>query len=196
MECLVATCGPNDHHAIDTSIHPTGLDDIEWLRVLHPGIGALGSELKPHPPPKQHKMGSSMERMTISLPKPRRRSMAGPWRSIRATIGSRERVGHSGFSLSLDLILDPRPVVAMPLPIRPDGVHRRCRYLPLWLREVFPGVLAWLAWMIGCRRAGAGPRSGHIVGIALIVPDQHQICGEPVERGHFRRNLAVVLVGD
>jgi hypothetical protein len=96
----------------------------------------------------------------------------------------------------LDPILDPRPVVAMPLPRRPDGVHRRCGYLPLWLRKVFPGVLAWLARMICGRRAGAGLRSGHIIGIALIVPDQHQICGEPAERGHFRRFLAVVLEDD
>jgi hypothetical protein len=58
-----------------------------------------------------------------------------------------------------------------------------------------PGVLAGLARVEGCRRAGAGLRSGHIVGIALIVLDQHHICGEPVECGHFRRFLAVVLVG-
>ncbi len=104
--------------------------------------------------------------------------------------------GHSGLPRCLDLILYPRPVVAMPLPLRPDGVHRRCGYLPLLLREVFPGVLAWLARMICGRRAGAGLRRGHIVGIALIVLDQHHICGEPVEHGHFRWLLAAVLEDD
>jgi hypothetical protein len=33
----------------------------------------------------------------------------------------------------------------MPLPLWPDGVPRWGGYLPLWLREVFPGVFAWLA---------------------------------------------------
>jgi len=60
------------------------------------------------------------------------------------------------------------------------------------LRKLFPAVLAWLAGIICGRRAGAGLRSGHIIGIALIVPDQHQICGEPVERGHFHGLLPVV----
>jgi|GEM_PF-4935068 len=62
--------------------------------------------------------------------------------------------------------------------------------------EIFPSVLAWLARMICGRRAGAGLRSGHIVGIALVISDQHHFCGELVERGHFRRNLAVVPEGD
>ena len=111
-------------------------------------------------------------------------------------LSGKVREGHSGPRCCLDLILYPRPIMAMPLPLRPDGVHRQCGHLPLWLREVFPGVLAWVAGIICGSRAGAGLRSGHIIGIALIVPDQHHICGEPAERGHFRWFLAVVLEGD
>ena len=73
-------------------------------------------------------------------------SMADPWRPSepRPWLSGTDRGGHSCLARCLDLILYPRLVMAMPLPLRFDRVHCRRGYLPLWMREVFPGVLAWL----------------------------------------------------
>ncbi|MDD5499224.1 MAG: hypothetical protein PHI10_07100, partial [Dehalococcoidales bacterium] len=52
---------------------------------------------------------------------------------------------------------------------------------PLLLREVFHGVLAWLARVIGRGGTTAGVWCGHIVCVALFALRQDQLTGEPIE---------------
>ena len=65
---------------------------------------------------------------------------------------------------------------------------------PHGLREVLSAMLAWARMVGGCR-AGACFGRGDIVGILLVIEDQHHFTGEPVEIGHLLRLLAVVMVG-
>jgi len=66
----------------------------------------------------------------------------------------------------------------------------------LGLGEVLPGVFAWLPRIICGRRAGAGVRRGHIIGVLLVIEDQDHFTIEPIERGHLLWLLAVVEIGN
>jgi len=126
----------------------------------------------------------------------RKRVVAAPnWQgSHRWSLGHAWDLGHGTieaawpFALGLDAVLWRLRELEWACV---DFIHDRRFGLRCW--EVAHHVLAWLPWVVALSRAGAVPRRGHVVDIALVALHQDHFSAEPIEGRQLGDFLAVVI---